>query len=92
MTGVIRHARKQKNTIDDQEKNQSIETDSELTQIFKLANKYIKINIKTEHFLKTQIELIEMKTKVCGVKDIPDWVDSRLNIANEMNSELEDIE
>lgn len=33
-----------------------------------------------------------MKTKVSGVKDIPEWVDSRLNIANEMNSELEDIE
>ena len=33
-----------------------------------------------------------MKTKVSGVKDIPDWVDSRLNIANEMDSELEYIE
>lgn len=33
-----------------------------------------------------------MKTKVSGVKDIPEWVDSGLNIANEMNSELEDIE
>ena len=52
MTGIIKHARKQKNTIDDQGKNQSIETDSELTQILKLAYKYIKINIKTEHFFK----------------------------------------
>lgn len=33
-----------------------------------------------------------MKTKVSGVKDIPDWIDSRLNIANEMDSELEEIE
>lgn len=33
-----------------------------------------------------------MKTKVSGVQNAPDWINSRLNIASEMISEFEDIE
>lgn len=43
-------------------------------------------------FFKTQIELVEMKTKVSGVQNTQDWINSRLNIGSEMISEFEDIE
>lgn len=42
------------------------------------------------YFLKTQIEAVEVKTKVSGVQNAPDWI-NRLNIASEMISEFEDI-
>lgn len=62
----------------------------QLTQMLELANKTIKTNITI--FLKTQIEFLEIKTKMSRVKNIPDWINSRLNITNEMISALEDKE
>lgn len=64
----IRYAKKQKNTIDNKEKNELRQI--QLIQILELANKYIKTDSITD-FLKTQIELVEMKTKVSGVKNSP---------------------
>lgn len=95
MAGVIRHAKKkkkrQKNTIDD-EKNQSIETNSELTHMLKLTDKYIKTDTITEYFQRPKLNLQRKKTKMPGVNNISDWINSRLNIVGEIISELEDIE
>lgn len=83
----IRYAKKQKNTIDNKEKNELRQI--QLIQILELANEYIKTDSITD-FWKTQIELVEMKTKVSVVKKFTRWINSPLNIANEMISELED--
>lgn len=58
--------------------------------MLELANKSFKTDIITI-FLKTEIEFVEIKTKMSGVKNTPDWINDRLNITNEISA-LEDIE
>lgn len=44
---ITRYAKKQENTIHNEERKQSNETDTELTQMFELADKDIKMVIGT---------------------------------------------
>lgn len=72
----IRYAKKQKNTIDNKDKNELRQT--QLMQILELANKYIKTDSITD-FLKFEIELVEMKTKVSG-GECTRWINGTLTL------------
>lgn len=77
---IIRNAKKQENSIHDEERKQYIEIDTELTHMFELADKDIKTftvaafhmfrefckNIK--EIFKNLIKLLVMKTKMSANK------------------------
>ena len=54
---LTRNAKKQESTIHNEERRQSYETDTELTQMFELADKDIKMVIVTVfHMFKSYVE------------------------------------
>ena len=54
---ITRHAKKQENTIHNEARRQSYEIDTELTQMFELADKDIKMVIVTVfHMFKSYVE------------------------------------
>ena len=54
---ITRNAKKQKNTIHYEERRQSIETDTELTQMFELADEDIEmVTVTVFHMFKSYVE------------------------------------
>lgn len=102
---VTKHGKKQENAAYNEEKSQSIETDAEQTHLLELANKDLKTGILTvfhesqmlgrntediKKKKKAQTDLLGMKTPMCEMKNTPNAINRRLDVAEEKIGEVED--
>lgn len=69
-------------------KNKSIKINLEFTQMLELADKDIKVDSicsKSKKYVFLKLQLLEMKTTICEMKNTLDGIDGRLDIEEEKN-------